>query len=462
MNIPQAANNLQGIGNLTGAAQDALGRLAGGSFRSQLLPATYRGFRFYVLSGSARFGRRNALHEYPKRDLPWVEDMGRSARHFNVVGYIVGDDVIAQRDRLIALVEKEGDGDLMHPTLGKRLVALMDFSVNEQWDQGRRFEVTFDFIEQGRRTFPTTAANATQEVSARAAAADKSAAQAFVTRTLSALQQGVASAAAASERVSVYAERARQVTTDATSIYKLAVGLPGEFGRMLGIADGLGRSVIKTPGATLASLSALAVAARTSVTAALSRLADSASSLSAQTVSELTDAVQAVVASVLAAAPAPGEAVRNLLTLSGTANAPPVAGPVLAVQAATQDVMRRAALTAAAAAAASYVPASADDAVVLRTRVLGALDAEVTRAGDQGEDAVYADMRQLRTRTAAALNAAGALAPELRDVETNLPLPALVLAQRLYRDSSRSDDLVARAAPAHPAFMPTRFRAPST
>ena len=44
-------------------------------------------------------------------------------------------------------------------------------------------------------------------------------------------------------------------------------------------------------------------------------------------------------------------------------------------------------------------------------------------------------------------------------MRTASPMPSLALAQRLYRDPDRADDLVARAAPAHPAFMPVRFKA---
>jgi prophage DNA circulation protein len=38
-------------------------------------------------------------------------------------------------------------------------------------------------------------------------------------------------------------------------------------------------------------------------------------------------------------------------------------------------------------------------------------------------------------------------------------MPALSLAQRLYQDAGRSDELVAEAVPIHPAFMPSRCRA---
>ena len=80
-------------------------------------------------------------------------------------------------------------------------------------------------------------------------------------------------------------------------------------------------------------------------------------------------------------------------------------------------------------------------------------------AGDQGADDVYNALRSLRTAVAADLEARGAGLPSTMTVASAVPPPALVLAQRLYRDSSRSDELVRQANCIHPAFMPTSFKA---
>jgi len=101
MSVNGLLNNVRGISNLPAGAAASLGRLESGSYWSQLRPASYRGVPFGVLGGSASFGRRNAVHEYPFRDTPWVEDLGMSARHVHVTGFLVGDDVIAQRTKLI-------------------------------------------------------------------------------------------------------------------------------------------------------------------------------------------------------------------------------------------------------------------------------------------------------------------------------------------------------------------------
>ena len=45
-----------------------------------LRPASFRGVSFQVDVASLSAGRRVQVHEYPQRDQPWVEDLGRATR----------------------------------------------------------------------------------------------------------------------------------------------------------------------------------------------------------------------------------------------------------------------------------------------------------------------------------------------------------------------------------------------
>src|SRR5262245_11492172 len=60
------------------------------NWRDKWLPAEFRGARFFVENDAQAGGRRVALHEYPKRSIPYAEDMGRAARRFSVQGYLIG------------------------------------------------------------------------------------------------------------------------------------------------------------------------------------------------------------------------------------------------------------------------------------------------------------------------------------------------------------------------------------
>jgi prophage DNA circulation protein len=48
--------------------------------------ASFRGVVFHVETGARLSGRRTVVHEYPKRNDPYAEDMGRAARRFHFQG----------------------------------------------------------------------------------------------------------------------------------------------------------------------------------------------------------------------------------------------------------------------------------------------------------------------------------------------------------------------------------------
>ena len=130
------------------------------SIRSeQLLPASFRGVPFEVTSGSLRAGRRTVVHEYPQRDKPYVEDLGKATRQITIEAFVVGDDYIARGTALLAEIEKPGSGALIHPWLGEMTVTVT--SVSElKFDTGLGTAyLTFVATEAGDLEFPATGAN---------------------------------------------------------------------------------------------------------------------------------------------------------------------------------------------------------------------------------------------------------------------------------------------------------------
>lgn len=135
------------------------------SWRDSLRKASFRGVEFHVATRSATFGRRTALHEFPFRDLPYVEDLGRKAREIRIDGFLLGDDYDTQLGALIEAVEQAGPGKLVHPTLGELTVSITDegLSTEETTAEGGMARVRFACIESGEARFPT-ASNATPEL----------------------------------------------------------------------------------------------------------------------------------------------------------------------------------------------------------------------------------------------------------------------------------------------------------
>jgi len=182
------------------------------------------------------------------------------------------------------------------------------------------------------------------------------------------------------------------------------------------------------------------------------------------TTADFADAAQALAAALYASAVNPADAIRLLSNLSNFVSAAPTSSSSIglamaSMQTASGDLFRRAAVVALARASADYQPTSSDDAAAVRTSVCALLDAEITVAGDQGQDATFNALRVVRAAVCQDLTSRGAGLAAIATIATGQPVPAPVLAQRLYRDPARADELVGQANPVHPAFMPVRFKA---
>lgn len=128
-------------------------------WRAKLRPASYRGVSFFVDGATLTAGRRIARHEYPQRDLPYMEDMGRKAREYKVEAFVLGQNYMAARDALLAAIEKPGAGQLVHPWHGTMVVSLQDCQLSESTAQGGYAKFSLTFIEAGKRNAPGVTAD---------------------------------------------------------------------------------------------------------------------------------------------------------------------------------------------------------------------------------------------------------------------------------------------------------------
>lgn len=181
--------------------------------------------------------------------------------------------------------------------------------------------------------------------------------------------------------------------------------------------------------------------------------------------SDLATSAQAVAAAVLAACADPADAVRLLTKLAEFSvtlppnGTDPIGLAMTDMQSACSDLMRRAGVVALARATAAYQPASSNDAYSVMAAVTGLLDNEIAIAADQGQNATYLALRALRVAVVQDLMTRGASLAAIASFSFNAPLPAIVIALRLYRDPSRDAELVTQANPVHPLFMPLSFQA---
>jgi prophage DNA circulation protein len=123
------------------------------AWRDRLRPASFRGIPFFIDTSQFTTGRRVQLHEFPDRDNPFPEDLGKNTRTFRVEGHILGD-YWATKDSLIEACEQEGPGELIHPYYGTRQVQVGPVSFDEDTLEGQFLKVTFLFYEAGDNRFP--------------------------------------------------------------------------------------------------------------------------------------------------------------------------------------------------------------------------------------------------------------------------------------------------------------------
>lgn len=153
---------------------------SGIAWRKYLRPAKFRNVRFHVDTSSRESGRRVVTHEFPKRDVPYAEDMGRRAREITVRGYLIvypatsqnslanpsssplrQANYIPQRDKLIeALESTDGPADLQLPTLGVLNVMCTRYRVTEEEKYGGYCVFDMTFVEFGQAPATGTRASA--------------------------------------------------------------------------------------------------------------------------------------------------------------------------------------------------------------------------------------------------------------------------------------------------------------
>lgn len=109
-------------------------------------------------------------------------------------------------------------------------------------------------------------------------------------------------------------------------------------------------------------------------------------------------------------------------------------------------------------AAADYNPTSRNEAEEITQRVAGQLDTALLLAGDRGDDDLYTALMDVRTAFLNTMAQTSSGLSELMQINTAVPVPALVLANRLYQDASRANELIQEASVPHPAFMPTTMK----
>ena len=478
MSINSASAKALNVAGSIGGVARAVGNLAGlfghtaGSWNASLKAAEFGGVPFGVESVRTSSGRRTAVHVYPFRDDVWVEDTGKRPRQFEVVGFLVEDDlitkkggVVEQRAELLAACERAGPQTLVHPTLGTiKSVCCLGLETIERTDLGRVFEIRLTLMVSGDRLFPTSAISTGDDSINNASLTGIAALADFVTSVSSAIQAGAAVVQQAVSTAVGWYQLGVAMVNDVKRVIGAVSTLFGSFGRLFGGANNgyAGANVQASPSKTADDLLSGAAAARAKVVAA--GIAFKAAASDPSDSATLGAAAQSFIRSVAAAATDPADAVHMVSALAQfspvAVNTPGQIGAAMSVmQVALARLLRRYALAQLAVSLTTYQPASLADANAVLASSVSLFDAEITTAGDANDDRSYQALRSLRQSVVADLSARGAEISAIATFKFQAPLPSLVLANRIYRDPAREPGLVLQINPIHPAFCPTSFDA---
>ena len=434
------------------------------SWIDNLQDASLRGVPFKVDEDEATFGRRVQVHEYPNRDKPWAEDMGRATRRFSVQAYLVGDDYFEQRNRLIEAVEKPGSCTLVHPFYGEMTVTVTDeVRVSHTKDEGRMCRVSFSFIESGELSFPKAGIATGMKLTGAAALMDDFLSSAFEAFGLDGLpdftQNGLLDDA--TEMFDTVTDAMQYVDSGISAASRLMQGdlsvllMPPSSGmNFVNQLQTMWRAGTKLTGNVTDLISMVkGLSGITLDTGLAPRGVWKTDSASTQARTEQRNYVaQAIRTSALS------EAVNTVTSLpksssSATNAVEQASATVIVSHPAVNDVLDDDTAVGVTTSTATDTVPSWDDLTEVRDTLKTAIDQEMIRITDDG---LFLALRQVRTALNEDITAR--LEQTSRTVE-RVPsevLPAVVLAADWYDDAGREYDITARNAIRHPGFVPVK------
>jgi prophage DNA circulation protein len=124
------------------------------SWLDNLRPASFRGVPFYVETTKKTLGRRVVVHEFPNRETPFTQDMGRVAHAWSLDGHVLGTDYDLAKAKLEEAFNKFGPGELVHPYDGLQMVQVGAVEFSESTREGAILYFSATIYEAGSLEFP--------------------------------------------------------------------------------------------------------------------------------------------------------------------------------------------------------------------------------------------------------------------------------------------------------------------
>jgi hypothetical protein len=376
------------------------------SWQDSLRQAQFRGIRFEVQQHAAELGRKGQLHEYPLRDQPYFEDLGRTPRKHQVQAFLVGPDYQIQRDRLRDALDQLGPGTLVHPWLGNLTVVVLSARLIESTSKGGYCEFNIEFVESDAPLQPDERADTQDEL---------------VSRT-SSLRQTTSAALVQSWPLADQPAWVAQQT--AVPLHNWLDSLVSAFQQSTELLQLIAQ--LRTDLPVLLANPAHLAEQLTPICAEVGR-----SNTSIQDWIELADQFDLVLSPEPQRSSAGHQAVAearwSLFTLIS---------------------IQWLSLTAEAMAELTF--ATSTEAAEVQARLLDRIDVLVPSVADE----VFEALQDYQVALQADINQRSLQLPRLRTLTVERPQPLLRLAQNEYQDGSQAEQMLQRNPLRHPGFVP--------
>ncbi|AHG39228.1 2-hydroxyacid dehydrogenase [Pseudomonas syringae CC1557] len=470
------------------------------TWRDSLLPASFRGIGFFIEKAVVPVGRKGQLHEFPQRDEPYFESLGKQSQVHTLTAFIVGRDCFEQRDKLLQALEEEGAGELVHPWLGRMQVQVGECSITHNLAEGGIVRLELKFYPANPLKFPVSTLNTRRLLLGASESLLDSALRRYrlVMATVDAVRINIQ--ALRSALSGVFATIQRQfapfmtIYSDVTALVHSLVNAPltvstlfttffasfdgdsrrsrrangtsssggASTGKGSGSSNGSGSGSGSASGNSGSGTSTGSGSGSSAFTSTAARSSSNGGVSSVETVDYR---------SVISEATQQAEAVSSINLVNQSS------GQDTGVTAqATANLVQDALLVKVARIVASMPVAT----TVTPLTVVPSLDQQITQALQRVDVPVADDVIELRDTLSSAiweaslkadpehylalnalrqalvrhLNAVAASGVRLVDMKVSEPLPALVLAYRRFGDASRALEIVQRNRLAHPGFVP--------
>jgi prophage DNA circulation protein len=441
------------------------------SWLDNLKDGSFRGVPFNITDAGTLIGRRTSLTEYPLRDEPYSEDLGRRQRRFVVECVVLGDDYMTARDNLIAALEAKGPGTLVHPYYGTRSVVVADaVEIIESQREGGCARFRIPFAESGENLQPSSTADTQAQVQSQVSAVNTQLGQSFGNAfSVNGMPQWVTDATTsdlgglmsklASLRDSIpgipssitdFNAALASFSSDLTGL----ISSPFDLGAsIVSLIVGLG-SIAAQPLDALGLYTSLfdygadAPAIAQTTPARVQQATNNAALYSLVQGAALSQAV-----SMVASTPAQTQTTTQLQLPSDTTSTSPSASSASG----TGSSGSASASASAASASTTPVPVqvtvngfdTTNTAITVRDQLTDQIDVLVLTADDE----LYPMLQDLRAAIVTDVDTRIAVLPNQINFVPAATLPALVIAYRLYGDATRDLEIVARNDLPYPGFV---------